>query len=118
MAGSELLTPPRELSLWAMQDVIIYVARYYNYRSALGYSILFFVENMAPDRGVRILAVDGVHPDLNTIADGSYPLTEDIYAVTTKNSHPDAVRVVEWLRSPQGQRLVLANGFAPIMPTE
>lgn len=117
MAGDALATPPKETRIWDMVGIVSMVARYHNYSHAIGYSFLYFMENMVAEHKVKILRVDGVSPSLDSISDGSYPLVDDIYAVTTAKSNPNVKPVVDWLLSPRGQRLVQANGYAPIAPT-
>ena len=118
MAGTGLVAPPREYEIWDMAGIVSSVARYHNYRHAIGYSFLFYVEHIVDAEGIKLLAVDGVRPCLETVRDGSYPLLDDIYAVTTENSREDAGKVVEWILSPQGQRLVRLNGYVPLAPEQ
>lgn len=118
MAGRDLTKPPTEYYIWDMAGIVTRVAGYRNDENAIGYSFLYFVKGMMGGGGVKILKVDGVAPALESIRDGSYPLLDDIYVVTADRPHPNTDAVVDWLLSPQGQRLVLANGYAPVAPTE
>lgn len=113
MAGSELMEPVREHRIWDMGGIVSQVSRYHNYRSAIGYSFLFYIRHMTRDGVVRMLRVDGAEPTLAAIRDGSYPLTDEIYAVTTDHSTPNTRLLIDWLLTPQGQRFVTAAGFAP-----
>ena len=64
-------------------------------------------EDEAPSR-TRMLAIDGVMPGPETIADGSYPLIEPVYLVTRRDLDDDApaARLRDWLLSPEGQAVV------------
>ncbi|MCC8189373.1 MAG: substrate-binding domain-containing protein [Planctomycetes bacterium] len=117
MREKELMPPPSETLRWGVPGVRSRVARYHNYRSALGYCLLNYSEAMAHDKTIRFLAIDGVYPERETIGDGSYPVSQTVYAVTTDHSRSGTAEVVDWLLSPQGQRLLAANGFAPVADT-
>ncbi len=64
----------------------------------------------------RMIAVDGVHPTPQTIADGTYPLREPVWVVIREDTPADhwARRLRDWLFSNQGQQLVAASGYVPI----
>ncbi|MCC8189372.1 MAG: substrate-binding domain-containing protein [Planctomycetes bacterium] len=117
MADAPLMKPPHGYMIWDMAGIVRYVASYHNYRYAIGYSFLYYVEAMIATSNIALLAVNGVYPSLDTVTTGEYPLIDDIYAVTTAHSGPGTRELVDWLRSPQGQRLVVTNGFAPVAAT-
>ncbi len=56
----------------------------------------------------RMLAIDGLEPGPESIADGTYPLIEPVYLVTRKDLAEDApaARLRDWLLSPEGQAVV------------
>lgn len=59
---------------------------------------------------------EGVTATAESIADGSYPLSDGYYAVTRADlpqDHP-ARAVVRWLRSQTGQEALLRQGFIPV----
>ena len=66
----------------------------------------------------KTIAVNGVQPTPQTIADGSYPLRAPIYAAIHKDTPPDAParRIFDFLTTPAGQKLVQAAGYVPVTP--
>ena len=66
----------------------------------------------------RLLAVDGVTPSNDTLADGSYPLCNDFYAVI----HPDAAAdsperiLYDWLDTDAGQDCIKKSGYVAVGP--
>lgn len=66
----------------------------------------------------RLLAVNGVSPSPQTIANRSYPLVAPVYVVTRQDVKPGdpAVRLRDWLLSETGQKLVADSGYIPILP--
>lgn len=64
----------------------------------------------------EMLAINGVVPSSETIADGTYPLRTEVYAVTRKDlpaEHP-AARLRDWLSTPEGQSVVAETGYVPL----
>lgn len=51
----------------------------------MGYSVYYYAKNMYSVPGLRLMAVDGVVPSEETIANGSYPFLNEFYAVIRKN---------------------------------
>ncbi|MCJ7535789.1 MAG: hypothetical protein MUO57_09680, partial [Anaerolineales bacterium] len=80
----------------------------------IGYSVFYYEENMAPNENIKLLAVDGVQPNLESIQAKRYPFTSDVFAVVRAGSSPTslAVRLRDWLLSPAGQELVAQSGYA------
>lgn len=112
--GETPLLPAEEETLFVSMMNIVHTARYHNYRGAIGYSFLYFVDQMILAQGIKLLKIDGVPPTLDSIRDGTYPLTEEICAVTAGSDNPNVEPFIEWMLSPQGQGLVEKVGYIPI----
>ena len=90
---------------------------------ALGYSIYYYYHNadavLDTKRHLKLLAVDGVYPTDETIADGSYPLSDHTYIVirkdTTENS--PARKMAEFMLTDLGQTFVQNSGFGKLKTT-
>lgn len=89
---------------------------------AIGYSVYGYYksyENMMGDvtgNRLHLLAVDGVAPTDETVADGSYPLADYNYLVLRSDEPEDspARRLADFMLSPEGQILVERQGFLPV----
>ena len=114
MEGKELMTPPQEDVLRGMGGIIEETADYRNHKNAIGYSFLFFASEMVQNGNIRLLEVDGVMPDRTTIANKTYPLAAEFYAVTAGSDNPHVEKLIDWILSPQGQWLVEKTGYTPI----
>ncbi|MDD6735189.1 MAG: substrate-binding domain-containing protein [Clostridiales bacterium] len=86
----------------------------------LGYSIYYYFRNMNAiienEKFLKLLAIDGVYPTDETIADGSYPLSNNTYVVF-KKSEPEnskARRFADFMLSMLGQDCVRSAGFGPL----
>ena len=116
--GRELMTPPSELAPAAMGELVDGIADYNNSANAIGFSVYYYIDQMYSKPGLRLLAVDGVTPSNDTLADGSYPLCNDFYAVI----HPDAAadsperRLYDWLDTDAGQDCIKKSGYVAVGP--
>lgn len=113
--GGELMPPPSELAPAAMGELVDSIADYNNSANAIGFSVYYYIDQMYSKPGLRLLAVDGVTPSNDTLADGSYPLCNDFYAVI----HPDASadsperRLYDWLDTADGIACIQKAGYVP-----
>lgn len=118
MSGEELMTPDKEHRFYHMLGIVVNVARYRNYQSAIGYSFYLYVDTMLSGGGVKLLSIDGIAPSTETIRDGSYPLVDEICVVTAGSENPNVAPMIEWILSPQGQAIVETVGYVPIAPAK
>ncbi|MBP3447610.1 MAG: substrate-binding domain-containing protein [Clostridia bacterium] len=86
----------------------------------LGYSIYYYFHNMDlfydTKENLKLLAIDGVYPTDETIADGSYPLSNNTYIVLRKETpegHP-ARKMAEFMLSEAGQACVELAGYGKL----
>lgn len=115
MEGKNLMTPPKEDVVQGMGGIISQTASYRNYKNAIGYSFLYFSTQMVKDEKIKLLKIDGVYPDRNTIKSNEYPLSTELYAVTlANNKNPNVKRLIDWVLSPQGQYIIEKTGYTPL----
>jgi phosphate transport system substrate-binding protein len=117
MKGSKLIRPilggeylPNTMS--GMVRTV--VSDFYNYNAAIGYTFLFYLNNMAGSTGTKVLSVDGATPNAQNLRNGAYPFTQTVYAVTTGNESENTKKFIEWILSAQGQELVVKTGYTPV----
>jgi phosphate transport system substrate-binding protein len=75
---------------------------------SIGYGGMAFGDDI-----VRI-AVDGVEPTVETVRDGTYPLSRYLYFYAAGELPPPVRDFVEWVLSDEGQRVAEALGFVPL----
>lgn len=102
----------------AMEGVIHKVAEYQNNLPAIGYTFRYYATKMNADKGIKLLAINGIAPTVENIRNGSYPYTVDVYMVTRERPTPETQKLVDWFLSPQGQRLVQDVGYVPLYNTQ
>ena len=116
--GGELMDPPTELAPAAMGELVDSIAAYNNSANAIGFSVYYYIDQMYSQPGLRLLAVDDVTPSNDTIADESYPLCNEFYAVI----HPDTAadsperQLYDWLDTDAGQECIKKSGYVAVGP--
>jgi ABC-type phosphate transport system, periplasmic component len=107
------MEPLMEQVVAEMGALIDAVAAYDNEPSAIGYSYYYFVMDMWGNDQIKLLSVDGIYPDKDTIRDGSYPLNTAYYAVIRKDEPENSpVReIIDWLLTEEGQLLAEEAGY-------
>lgn len=87
----------------------------------LGYSIYYYYHNIDAVLGtkphLKLLDIDGVTPTDETIADGTYPLSNNTYVVLRKDTPKDAParKMAEFMLTQNGQECVEGAGFGRLL---
>jgi ABC-type phosphate transport system substrate-binding protein len=84
--------------------------------NSLAYSVYYYERVMNPRPDIKPLAINGVLPSSQTIADRTYPLVEPVYVVTRAGlaeTEPAAI-LRNWLLSLEGQKLIAQSGYVPL----
>ena len=83
--------------------------------ASLGYSFRFYLMDMVGDADVKVLSLNGIYPDKDSIRSGAYPVVASFYAVYRADDPNENVKkLVDWLLSPEGQALIEATGYVPL----
>ena len=83
--------------------------------SPIGFSFRYYVTGMLAEGGVKILTINGISPTPETIADGSYPVTGNIYAVYRKGeTNGNVYKAIDFMLSPEGQKIIEDSGYIPL----
>ena len=83
--------------------------------SPIGFSFRYYVTGMLGEGGVKILTINGIAPTAGTIADGSYPVAGNIYAIYRKGETNENVqKAIDFMLSPEGQKIVEQSGYIPL----
>lgn len=116
MQNRPLMEPPQDKVQDLMSGIIYRAADYKNHSNAIGFSFRYYAQDMIADKGIKLLAIDGIAPTIENIGNGSYPLTSNFYAVTTQHSNANSQLLIDWILSPEGQQLIEETGYAGINP--
>lgn len=81
----------------------------------IGFSFRYYVEGLVKNGKVKMLAINGVYPDKNNIANKKYPLVSDIVLVyAANNPNPNVQKFIDWAVSEEGQQIVAQSGYVPL----
>lgn len=70
---------------------------------------------MEQNRQIKLLTLEGITPNVQTIENGAYPLASDFYAATVEGKETENTqKLIKWILLPQGQSLVEKTGYTPI----
>jgi len=102
--GDQAMTP-RTVVAPSSHAVLDYVAAH---RGAIGY---LSMSELAP--GVKVLQIEGVMPSPDSVADGTYALTRELWFVYRDPASQSLQAFLDFVRSPAGQ-LIIGQRFSPI----
>lgn len=98
----------------SMGGMVTSVANYRNYRNAIGYSFRYYLTRMVDGSGIKMLSLEGVSATEENIANGTYPVCGNFYAVTRSDATKATQELVEWICSEQGQELIKKTGYTTL----
>ena len=118
MPPEKTVDPPYQYTIGTMGGLLEVVAAYDNSSDALGYTVYYYLTNMeqAKLKDIKILSLDGIAPNNDTIASGQYSLTNDFYVVIPANipfDHPARV-LRNWILSAEGKELARREDYVVI----
>ena len=116
MMGEPMADAPTEQMRGEMGDLLEAVAAFEDSPAAIGYTMYYYAHNMDMADGLKILSVEGVAPNADTIGNGSYPFLNSYYAVIDagRPASDPAKLLYDWIFSGDGQRLIAHDGYIPI----
>jgi len=127
LGGNEIHPEVRKETSMAMADILTDVIDAKTddpVGYGLGYSIYYYYHNMfwfyPVEEELKLLKIDGVMPTDETIADGTYPLSNNTYLVLRKDTPKDspARRMAEFMLTETGQTCVENAGFGRLIKRE
>lgn len=122
MKDKKLMDPPKENLLETMAQIINYVSSYDNGKNSIGYSYYYYATTMYQTidsevaSNIKLLSVNDVAPNMQTIKDGSYPFTTAYYIVINKADSEDspARKLANEMLSKRGQNVAKEAGYVPV----
>lgn len=99
MGDQKLMDAPSEDVHEGMGGIIEQTASYRNHKNAIGFSFRFYATEMVGEHAIKLLQVNEVAPTVETIADETYPITSEFYAITTTEKYKQYKPFIEWMTS-------------------
>ncbi len=83
--------------------------------NAIGYDGLGYVTPEVKVLGVAKGADEAfVKPSVETVNNGKYPVSRDLYMYTNKAANETILEYLDWILSPEAQEIVVELGFVPV----
>ncbi len=60
------------------------------------------------------LALNGIAPRLENVRNQRYALTRDSFLITKATPSPAVAKLLEFIRSPAGAKIIVASGAVPV----
>ena len=116
MKDKTIMEPPTKQLRMEMGELVDAIADYDNADTAIGYSYFYYVNTMYKRDTVKMLAVDGVMPSVDTIKSGEYPIFTNGFIVLRADEPADspASKWVEAVLSTRGSRIIEDAGYVPV----
>ena len=114
MKGIKLAEAPTENVASGMSDIIDVVSNYDNSSAAIGYSYYYYANTMYTSDSIKLLKVNGVEPNNETIKNGTYAFQTAYYVVTRNDKTEAADTLKSQMLSNRGQKAAEAAGYVPI----
>jgi len=120
MQGAPMMDAPTDYIVTSMGGLMEAVKSYDTAAGAIGYSVYYYAEEMEAAKGLKLLKLEGVAPNPETIRSGEYPIVNPKYVVIAADAPADSPtrRLYDWLLSEEGQALIAAEGYVSIMDLE
>ena len=117
MQGTPMMEAPTGYIIGSMGQLMEAVKSYDNSPGAIGYSVYYYAEEMEMAQGLKLLQLEGVEPNPDTIRGEQYPLLNPKYVVLPADAAEDAPSRIlyNWLLSEEGQKLVAHEGYVSIL---
>ena len=116
MKDKKIMDPPTTQLQMEMGELVDAIADYDNAADAIGYSYFYYVNTMYKRDTIKMLAVDGVAPSIETIKNGEYPIFTNGFIVLRADEPEDspASKWVDAVLGKRGSQIIEAKGYVPV----
>lgn len=116
MNGVDMIASPTEQVLVGMGDLIEAVADYNNGENSIGYSYYYYANTMYTKDTIKLLSINGIKPEFNTIKNNEYPIGSSYYIVIRKDEpeSSNTRKLQEAMLSERGQKVAKEAGYVPV----
>lgn len=100
---------------YGMDEVINAVASYKNTKNAIGYSVYYYAKKMYGNDDVKMISVDNVEPNDETISSEKYPYTNPFY-IAIRADEPedsDARKIYNMVTNMNYSATIKEEGYTP-----
>ncbi len=112
----EIMAAPRFFYYPEMSGIVDAIASYDNGPGAIGYSYYYYVANMYYQDYLKLLKIDGIAPNNETIGNGTYPYTNETIVAVRKGTPKDSAvfKVIDYMLSDKGAKIADELGYVVV----
>ena len=115
MQDLEMINPKLATIVEGMGQLIDVVAEYENKSYSIGYTYLYYIENLYKNSKIKVLMIEGIEPSHENIRNGTYPLSTNYYAIIrTEDKEDIGGKFLDWMLSDIGQQCIEQAGYIPL----
>lgn len=116
MDGTPLMEAPSTRIPQEMGELIEAVRSFDNSANAIGYTVYYYASDMQMADGLKILKIDDIQPEAETIRSGAYPYINGYYCCINAMAAQDSPerRLFDWLVTEAGQELLTLEGYVSV----
>lgn len=105
-----------ELGFWYMDEMSTIVDIVMDDPYAIGYSIMTYLDDVYSNENLKVFAVNGVKPSVDTVKDSSYPYNTQGFVVIRSDEPVDspARRLYDWFGSSVCDEMLIDCGITPL----
>jgi phosphate transport system substrate-binding protein len=107
MGSREAETPAVSYDAGESSEVKFSTQRSDNAIGYMGYSFVMTGQT-------KVISLDGIQPSIESIKGGAYPLARKLFFVTLGEPSSGAKAFIDYILSPEGQKIAEENGFIPV----
>lgn len=83
--------------------------------ASIGFSFRYYMDGIVENDAVKMISLNGVYPSAENIANRTYPIVAQFYAIYRADSdNPNIPVLIDWLLSDEGQTLIEETGYVRI----
>ena len=102
-----------------MEGMVQAIGDYKNSGSALGYTYLYYLNELVGSESIKVLDVDGIAVTAENIRSEAYPFSTAYYAVyRAEEENATAGAFTRWILSDEGQACIKQAGYIPAKAVE
>ena len=111
MNGEKLKEPEKEKRVSSMEGIVEEISSYKNYKNSIGFTFRYYSTEMLNNKNIKLLKINGVAPTRENIENGTYPIIKEFYAVTRSDADEDTLKLLEWIKSNKGKKIIDDVGY-------
>ena len=116
MKDKKPMSAPTKYMIQGMGALIEEIASYNDKGNAIGFSVYYYAKKMYEVPGLKLISVDGIAPNDETISKSEYPFLNEYYCVIREDvdKDSDTYKLYEFVTSSEGKAAMKEAGYVPI----